>query len=598
MFFFLINYFIVLMVILGFGLLSQKILLNKVNYLSNIGLIGFFGLLFIFLVSSLIHFFINFNNLIVYLVYSIGFISFIFFFFKKNIERKKLLILFLISIIFLPISIIAEPNEDFFLYYYPYIKYLESSKIIFGITNLNDFLAYSTNSLYDIIILLQLPIFEHKSYSIPILFFYIFFVVFLIDEIIKKQDIFYLIILSLSLVTFAKLRDFGTSIPPQLLLILIGCLIYDSINKKFNQQKITSILFLTLFAFILRFNSIVIFPILIFFSIYNLPKLFFYINKNKIVTLYLSVILFLFIAKNFIHSGCLLYPVPQLCFNNLNWSSDKIIVQSKYNKFKSDSKGWPFYAKEKFRMKSKFVWKNLIRDDFAGYNQYGKLLPTFWFKYWIQDPQYKKIINLALISFCIFILLIVNIKNKSFKKIENNKNLFLLLFSFLSIILWFFLSPQLRYGGFFCFIFFFSLLFKSLFNIKFDKSNNINVILILCFSLCYVQIKNLNRINNDLKEDIFINFPWPNYIQLKHKEDYVIYQYDNQIYNKRIYSDNLIFDNNGDYILMCGGISFPCISDGKEICIGEKKVKNNYNFYLKKINNENCFKFMNNNILY
>jgi len=599
MIFFLIYYSLIPFVILGYGYLSQKILLGEKSQLSDIGLIGFFGLFFIYFLSSLFHFFLNINNTLIYITISVGLLSFIYFFLSKKIKRRKVLIVLFVSIIFLPISIIAEPNEDFFLYYFPYLKYLESSKIIFGLTNLNDFLAYSTNSIYDIIILLQFPLLKNNSYAVPILYFYIFFVIFFVNKIIKDADIFYILVLSLSVLSFSKLRDFGTSIPPQLLLILIGCLLYEIIHKKLSEKIITAVLFLTLFAIILRFNSIIIFPIFILFFIKNITRIIFYIYKNKIIIFYLSFILILFISKNFIQSGCLIYPAPQFCFSNLDWSSDIKIIEKKYNKLQSDSKGWPFYAKEKFKIEKKFVWKNLSGNNFVGYNEYAKLLPTFWFQYWIKDPNYKKIINIAAIALLIYILAIINLQKKREKiKERNRNNLILLIFSFFSILMWFYLSPQLRYGGYFCFIYFFSLTFKYIFSKKYEKLNKINIVIIFLIALGYVQVKNFNRLYEDFKELNFINYPWPNYTNLKYKEDFVSVENDNLFYNKRIYSKNLIFDNSNEYILMCGDIDFPCISEGKEVCLGNKEIRNNYSFFIKNKDNKNCLKFMNNNILY
>jgi len=598
MIFFLINYFLLPFIILGYGMLSQHILLNKQNRLNNLGLIGFFGFLFLYFLSSLLHFFTNINNLITYTIILIGFVSFIIFFFQKKINIKQLLILLLVMIIFLPLSIIADPNEDFFLYYYPYIKYLESSKIIYGVTNLNDFLAYSTNSLYNIIIFLKLPIIENFSYAVPILYFYIFFIIFLIHQLIKKQNILYVLILILSLVTFTKLRDLGTSTPPQLLLLIVGCLIYEIFNNNYEERKITTILFLSVFAIILRFNSIIILPTITIFFIYNFKTLFLYLNKNKIIIFFLSLVLLIFFSKNFIQSGCLVYPTPQLCFSNLDWSSEKKIVQSKYNKLQSDAKGWAFYAKEKYNIKKKFVWDNLNGINFLGYNKYASTSPIFWFKYWVQDPQYIKIINLALITLLIFILSTINLKKEQNTNQYFKKNFALLFFSFLCIILWFLLSPQLRYGGYFCFIYFFSLLFTNIFSIKYKKIKIANIVLILFIAFIYFEVKNITRIIYDIKIDNFDNFPWPNYTKLIPTEDYIIVEDQNLIFNKRIYSNNLIFDNSDEYILMCGNIDFPCIPDGKEVCLGDKEVRNGYLFFLKKDNNESCITFMDKNILY
>ena len=84
MIFFLINYFLLPFVILGYGFLSQQFLLDKTSRLNDLGLIGFFGLLFLYFLGSVFHFFININSFITYSIILIGFISFTVFFIKKK----------------------------------------------------------------------------------------------------------------------------------------------------------------------------------------------------------------------------------------------------------------------------------------------------------------------------------------------------------------------------------------------------------------------------------------------------------------------------------------------------------------------------------
>ena len=91
------------------------------------------------------------------------------------------------------------------------------------------------------------------------------------------------------------------------------------------------------------------------------------------------------------NSGCLVYPVSTLCIKELTWSSNLKVTEQKYNKLKSDSKGWPFYAKESFNIKNKLVWENLESENFYNYNNYFATSPLFWGKYWLMDPNYKKI---------------------------------------------------------------------------------------------------------------------------------------------------------------------------------------------------------------
>ena len=99
-----------------------------------------------------------------------------------KLDKKSLIIFFSILLLFSPLGIIAEPNEDFFFYYQPYMNYITSSKIIFGVVNINNTLAFSTNSLYDIIVLFKINQFFENSLSIPILIFYILRIVVITEK--------------------------------------------------------------------------------------------------------------------------------------------------------------------------------------------------------------------------------------------------------------------------------------------------------------------------------------------------------------------------------------------------------------------------------
>ena len=128
----------------------------------------------------------------------------------------------------------------------------------------------------------------------------------------------------------------------------------------------------------------------------------------------LALIISLFIVKNIIQSGCIVYPIHNTCFTKLTWSIDQKIVIQKNKKLQADSKGWSFYAKDHFNIKNKFVWKNLKGDNFFTYSQYANITPIFWLKYWMKDPNYKKIINLFALITIIYLLLDVILNNIDF----------------------------------------------------------------------------------------------------------------------------------------------------------------------------------------
>ena len=596
---FILFYILCTMVIVGYGQLGKVLIFSKNKSINEIGIIGLFGYLFLYFISSTIHFFSNFSNILVTVIFTLGFFSFIFFLLNKKFEKNSIRYFAIILILFLPFAIIAEPNEDFFFYYQPYINYLQSTKIIFGIVNINNTLAFSTNSLYDILVLFNFNSKFNNGFSVPISIFYIFFISFLSETITKKFNFFNFIILFLSIVSFSKLRDFGTSIPPQLLLIIIICLTYALLSEGFKQELLTKIFSLLTLAIILRFNSIIILPLIIIIITIFYKHIFSYLTNNKKTIIFLFLVSTLFIFKNIIHSGCLIYPVSTLCFEEVSWSSNIKVTEQKYYKLQSDSKGWPYYAKEEFKIKDKFVWQNLNKEKFYSYNKYSKTSPLFWSKYWIKDPNYKKIVNLLIIS--ILVLLILTIKNKSkiYSHFINQKNTILFLISiFIITFFWFYLSPQMRYGGYFCIIALFGTIITILTKILNLKYQFMNLLFLIVIAISYVGIKNINRISEDIYKDKFVNFPWPNNPKLYKNLDYDIFNKDGVFYNKRLRTNKLVFDNGNQAILMCGDIDFPCIPDGKEICLGDRKILNSYIFYSKNKNEDKCYEFMNKNILY
>ena len=597
--FFLFYYFSVPLIILGYGFIFCKLVLYNKDTSYDLGYLGLIGFLTLYFLSNLFHFFFKFGDLNILSIQVIGVLLFVYAFITNQFKKLEITKLVILSILLLPFGIIPESNEDFYHYYLPYIKYLEASKIIFGLVNINDTLAYSSNSLYDILILFKYPSLFNNSYSIPILFFYLFFLIFIINKIIKTKDVFYFFILILSLIAFSSLRDFGTSVPPQLVLIMCGIIIYECIILGYNDRKISVLLCLLTLAIILRINSVIILPVfllLILFYYFKIPK---YIKENSLLVLCLSLIISLFIVKNIIQSGCIVYPIHNTCFTKLTWSIDQKIVIQKNKKLQADSKGWSFYAKDHFNIKNKFVWKNLKGDNFFTYSQYANITPIFWLKYWMKDPNYKKIINLFALITIIYFLLLINSKKIKEPIIVHNTTKYnlLILSSFLSCLLWFYLSPQVRYGGAFCFIFSFSVLFKYLNNIIKRHIMVINMIVLTSIAFFYLEYKNINRILDNFDNKLFSNYPWPNLHQLNINEDYIYDKQHNVSFNKRIYSTKLIFDNKSDHILMCGNIKFPCIPDGKEVCLGKQKKRYGYLIYSRK-NNDSCYKFMNKNILY
>ena len=83
------------------------------------------------------------------------------------------------------------------------------------------------------------------------------------------------------------------------------------------------------------------------------------------------------------------------------------------------------------------------------------------------------------------------------------------------------------------------------------------MIVLVLVALIYVEYKNINRILYNIENKLYNNYPWPNLYELKINEDFITDKKNDLIFNKRLYSKKLLFDNNSDYILMCGNIEFP-----------------------------------------
>ena len=100
------------LMVIGYGQLSKSLIISNQKKFNEIGFIGLFGFLFLYFISSIIIFY-NITNYISSIIFLLGISLFFIFLLKKKYNKKSLIIFSFIIIIFLPLAIIAEPNEDF-----------------------------------------------------------------------------------------------------------------------------------------------------------------------------------------------------------------------------------------------------------------------------------------------------------------------------------------------------------------------------------------------------------------------------------------------------------------------------------------------------
>ena len=611
-----IFYVLTIIVPLGYGILLRKILIRKNSIVFDIGTIGFFGFFLLLFLSLLFHYFITIGYYFSSIILIIGIILFFI-----NINEIKLLftkINIVVLLLIYPLSIIFYLDEDFNYYYLPYLTYLESSKIIFGLVNLNDALVSSQNTLYDMFVFFKLPYLVEKGYSIVGVSFLFFFLSFLFSQIKKnsiQENIFLFFVIIISVSTFDKLRDIGASVPSQLLMIISLVLIFMIINSKIHVQNIILALFYFLFAFLLRVNAIIILPFIFLVLIIYYKYLYDLFLRFKLFISFNFLIFSLFIIKNLIISGCIVYPIYYSCFEkNFTWAASVDKSITKIAVFQAFSKGWMYYARDNLGISDKYVWKNINDDSLKSVEEYAKSSMFFWSKYWFKDHDYKRIINLFLIGLSIFLIVFfanykirLLFKYSNYKKnlLSNKFNLFFFIAAILSVFLWYKISPQTRYGGFSIFIILSSFVFSQFINktIYVNKINFTIFHILIFLAFTYSFSKNVIRINQDyfIKSENITYFPWPNYVEVNENTDYLTEMFWDTKINLRIKTDKLYLGNinsNDKYFLLCGSIPFPCMLERNKVCVKDIIIKNNYMFVYHNYKEKKCRKLFQNNMVF
>ncbi len=561
--------------VIGYGYLTIKFLKIDNNFF-NIGEIGLLGFFSIFGISVFVHFFIPLYQYLNLTVLFIGILFFLNFFnqIKKNFLVNNYLY-YLIPIILLPSIIVIRTHADYEWYHLPYINYLNNFKIIFGLANFSNNLSFG-HGWQDIIAIFSIPLIETKGLTALGMIFYFFYILTLIKYIEKenKQNkIIIFIILFYSLSVFNNLIDFGAEAQPVMLMILFGLnSIFITTNK--NEKFMLKILFYFIFALFLRIGSVVFLPtFLILFVLYF--KLFLNLISNNLRPIMFTIlILFLVLFRNFIHSGCLIFPIPSTCFNNDNikWAVPLDNVNERYYVQSSKAKGYEFYIKSNGPDEHLNLYYNKILNNQIEHPQKYSTDILLWPKYWFLDHDKDRIINIIIIVFTCFIILIFSKKEK-IVYVKNKEQSLLLISFFLSTLFWFYTSPQTRYGGIAIIaVTCLYLLYYFFLNFKIDnKKLKIISNIIIFIPLIYVSVKNYNRISN-FNIDDFQKFPYPNYKEYKLNKEYVNYSINN-------FNINLKKHTKGEVLgepIRCGNIDMICIPEPLKVCIDNIEIIYDY----------------------
>ena len=481
--------------------------INIANYSTDL----IYGVILISFISLFINFFFPLNIFINSFVLTIPFIIFLK---KKKLYFTFKFLNFLILNTIIIFLLIAKSNvyrPDAMLYHLPYINVLNDEKIIFGLSNLHyrfghiSIIQYFSAFFDNIIFLSKGIVFSVAVIASTVI---INFLAQIIQYLKNKQFEFHFYYLFFILIFIAykmnRYSEFGNDAPTHFLFFfLVSELIrkINSIDYNISNNFILSI-------FILLNKVTMGFAIFLPFVFISKKKA---INFLKTKKFYFGIFFFiLWILKNTIISGCLIYPVSKLCFNNLEWSNIE-----KTEKVAIENEAWTK------------GWSDLDNEDNISHSLYSEKF--FWIKNWSQN-HLKKIL-MILIPYILFLIIFTFILLFGFKKKDKNKIYFkkyfyLILIMIFFSFLWFLKVPQFRYGYSYlvCLI---SLTFSYycvLYNLRLNNPYKLFSITLIVFSFIFVS-KNLIRIFT-IERNV-----WPKIVYLK-ENDVIKKELEHFYYNK------------------------------------------------------------------
>ncbi len=523
----------------------------------------FFSLFYVFFLGSIcvssvalfLNFFVKLDQLVNTLFYLFVLLVF---FIKEKFKFNKNILRFLIISSFITFLLIFYSNinrPDAGLYHLPFVSILNENKIIFGISNIH-FRFGHTSILQYLSAINNNFLFRENGVSIPIAsmvsFFYLYFLYDIWRVIKNKEEINISKIFSLFILIYISYKinrysGFGNDAIAHLTFFYLISYVLKNNLKKININKT---LLITTFIFINKttLGLTFIIPLGIFF----LKRFFQFKQILKIFFSPASALIFLWIIKNILISGCAIYPMKITCLNSLEWT-DQVTIKSVYDESQAWSKGWPDREN-----------KNVSFENFnKNFN---------WIKTWAKK-HFIYILNIIIpyVLILLIISFIIMDKNKFKNKIINkdlnirlNLCLFTSLMGFLSFILIF---PIYRYG----YSFIITLIsLSSIQLIKYKIRNNILIfkifftITILVFLSKQIQkfinnydnnrwpnIYTLSRegnINETIKKNIGKNFYYYKVISgdnlcMYSKSPCTSYDLENNVNHKLIYNYSIIFKN-------------------------------------------------------
>ena len=413
--------------------------------------LGIYGGIFVSFLALLINFFFPLNKLVCTIVFIIPFL----FLLKKNLITKNDIIFILLSslltIIILAYGRINTPDAG--LYHLPYTQTINENKIILGLGNVHS--RFSHISILQYLSAINYNyFFGINGILIPAATIVIFCIIYFISSCYNftKQGSSFSIknffdhgVLIYIAYKINRYSGFGNDAIPHLLFFYLLSIFLSSKEDFINLYRSTLI---SVFIFLNKITLGLSFLLPFYIFIKNKEK------RLKIFFSFPALFLLLWLIKNFLVSGCIIFPIEKTCTKNLLWSNYNQAIKQNISG-EAWSKDWP--NRKNFNLDQKEFIK-----DFR------------WIDAWLNN-HFKfifKIITPYIIFIIILILFINYFKIEKFQKtyfykFNIQKVIYILSVLVLSNIIFFLKFPLYRYG--YSYLISLIILISSIFIFRYDR---------------------------------------------------------------------------------------------------------------------------------
>ncbi len=388
-------------------------------------------------------------------------------------------------------------RPDAGLYHLPFIGILNSEKIIFGLSNLHSRYGHTSIIQYysaignNFIFSKNGITFASAIIASSVLINFVSQIYYYIK--LKNYNFHFLFIFFIFIYICYKMNrygEYGNDAPAHFLLFFLASEILLKI-KKIEYDDFGNNLILTLF--IIQNKLTLIFVIFLNLISFNKKNFFSFLKDKRFI--FLSVFFSIWIIKNIISTGCLLYPIQQTCFESFKWTNIEDI--------RGTSLGSEVWTKDwsNFENKSEITQQEFLKN----FN---------WLDSWLKN-HFKVIMEILLpyVVACIILINLITFKNKKISTKLDKDYLYFFLILLCGSFFWFLKSPLYRYGYSFliCTFAFIFAFYCSRFSFL-QKKYNIVFNSILILGIVAIFGKNLVRIYKT--DSNYFNHPWPKYYSM------------------------------------------------------------------------------------